>query len=186
MKMSLPVLLAAVSMALAPTHAFAERGRDRHCPPGLADRHPACIPWGQVRRELERSTRDDDDAEAALAIVGSLIGLALLDRASRERDDDEAREVAAAPVPWSPPEIPARPDSFAFLNEPEQPPAEAPDAAIPPAAAEAVAEAPVVGAGNPEPSLIPPAPPLADDVAPTSEDLAEAFERAQQHGDTGF
>jgi hypothetical protein len=186
MKTLLPALLAALSLAVQPLPVRSE-GSGYPDVLRLADWDGAEIDLlrqllddrSERRERRERRDRDDNDGDAAVAIVGALIGLALIDRASR---DEEAvpREVERIPdplpsAPWIPPEIPARPDSLALRDEPTPPPDSAFAMEPPAAAAEEVPR-----------TLIPPPPPLAEDAAPSSEELADAFSRAQETGETGF
>jgi hypothetical protein len=177
MTRALPAALAAVALLLGPLPAQAERGNGRGvgnggCPPGLAQRDPACVPPGQARgnrdedEEVRLVERDDDRTDEALAIVGALMGLALLERAAREERNAET-EVLPAPEP-SPdgelflvPRAPARPEfleDFA-LGEPS-------DAAIDDMPTDVVpAPEPVVAEGS---------------AAPLPESLAEAPATAEQ------
>ena len=216
MTRSLPALVAALAVGLLPLPAKAEqgnRGRDRgeFCPPGLAKRDPACIPPGQVGRQErrdrnaedralrflnelaqdgheDRNRAEDNDAEEALAIVGALVGLALLERASRDHEPEVVEPAPVAVAPWAPPEIPARPDTLAFAEEPDAPFIEA----APPVVLEepasrlievAPVEAPLVEAA---PAIRIPPPPPAATGAPTSDEISEVFERAESSGATGF
>lgn len=226
MKRSLPALVAALAVGLLPLPTFAEqgnRGRDRgeSCPPGLAKRDPACIPPGQVGRQErrdrnaeeraleflngfaqdrdeDRDRAEDNDAEEALAIVGALVGLALLERASRDEEPEVAEPAPVAAAPWAPPEIPARPDTLAFAEEPDTsfieaaPPVVLAEPASPavevaPVEAAPVEAAPVEAAPvEAEPAVRIPPPPPAAAGAPTSDEISEVFERAESSGATGF
>ena len=226
MTRSLPALVAALAVGLLPLPTFAEqgnRGRDsgESCPPRLAKREPACIPPGQVGRQErrdrnsedraleflnefaqdrdeDRDRAEDNDAEEALAIVGALVGLALLERASRDDEPEVAEPAPVAVAPWSPPEIPARPDTLAFAEEPDtrfmqaappvilaepaSPPFDMAPAELPPVEAAPVEVAPVQAA----PAVRIPPPPPAAVGAPTSDEISEVFERAESSGATGF
>ncbi|CAA9428418.1 MAG: hypothetical protein AVDCRST_MAG15-2670 [uncultured Rubellimicrobium sp.] len=221
MTRSLPALVAALAVGLLPLPAFAEqgdRGRDRgeSCPPGLDERDPACIPPGQVGRQERRNRNaedralrflnelardrdedrdraEDNDAEEALAIVGALVGLALLERASRDDEPEMGEPAPVAVAPWTPPEIPARPDSLAFAEEPDMPFIEAaPPVVLAEPASPAVEAAPIevapveVAPVEAAPAVRIPPPPPAAAGAPTSDEISEVFERAESSGATGF
>ncbi len=127
---------------------------------------------------LREGASDDQRTDEAALIVGALLGLAALERASREAVEEEDA-LETVPVPGLIPEA----DSSLFPNIPARP-AEIETAAAPEPDPVPLAPPTVVG----EPSLvIPPPPPLADieDMDPSS-DFSEALERAEQGGETGF
>jgi hypothetical protein len=59
----LALLAASAALSLGPGAALADRGRDGHCPPGLAKKNPPCVPPGLARRggsDHGNDWRDDD------------------------------------------------------------------------------------------------------------------------------
>lgn len=157
------------------------------CPPGLRHRTPPCVPPGQARHDrgddrdgdheeqergedyadrLEDEIRDiveeadlSRDERQALAIVGGLMGLALAQQraAAASAASEPAPTVSRLAIPEAPPLRPAWIEALAStaLGDAALPDAEAVAAAAP----TALAPAPL-----PRTSLIPPPPPLAEDV----------------------
>lgn len=193
------------------------------CPPGLRDRNPPCVPPGQARRadnddddrrdrrdrrqrgaaetilrEAVRGTEssEDRDAAQALAIIGTLMGLALLEQNARERPE-------AAPVPPGPE---SEPSIFSFSEVPSRPasiealaaPPEFFSDAVDPGLAVTIPEAPPFAAPEEPASLIPPPPPMArieplgdplPGPVPTPQEeaiLSDVFRRAADQGATGY
>ncbi len=206
MKPILPAALAVLSI-LVPPVADAKPGngrgngnagaQDGFCPPGLADRDPACVPPGQAggneAHDVEplQVAERDDEVEDALAIIGALFALSALERQARaEREAAEAEPppapepVQQAAPPLVLPRAPARPASIeALAAAPDDAPLG--DAADPgPSAAEPVS-GPPVPLGEPSP-LIPPPPPLAENLPPAQLDVTDVLDGAGQDGATGF
>jgi hypothetical protein len=180
MTRALPAALAAFAVLLSSLPAQAERGNGRgqgndDCPPGLARRDPACVPPGQARgdrdddEEIWLAERDDDHRnDEALAIVGALMGLALLERAAREERDEEP-SVSPAPEPPSDdplflvPRAPERPDFIEELAFEEPSDAAVDDTPADPAPAPEPVAAEVPAA--PPPEMLTPAP-VAEELSP--------------------
>jgi hypothetical protein len=151
-------LLAALSLPLAPVSALAANG---HQGPGASA--PPLI-------RVDDDKKRDRDAERALAIVGALMGIALLERASRE---EERREPDPPRIERQPegvtampdfPDIPVRPGWIeSFAQSPRPAPAPAPATSIGDAAIEDFAAAPAQTAPSDD---------VADDVA--EDDLVAA------------
>lgn len=188
-----------------------------HCPPGLADRNPACVPPGQAGRgegearradrdeqgetenrseELIELAEDDRDGQEALAIVGALTALALIERARRNAEP----EAAVAPAPIAPfpsllsfSEVPSRPSFIeALAAAPSTGDATDLEAFTSTAGPESPTQ-PVAAAETAEPVAPPadrlvPLGTLATPVPTPQEEtlLTDVFRRAAQDGGTGF
>ena len=197
-----------------------------HCPPGLAGRNPACVPPGQAGRGDEEARRadsdergeaedvievadndDDRDTQEALAIVGTLAALALIERARRNAEEEAA--AAPAPITLAPaPPVPVAPSFFSFSEVPSRPSSlQTVSTPYTGDATDLESFTGTAGADNdtntPEPVAAVPSPepvaPTADRLVPLStlpapvptpqeEEalLSDVFRRAANEGDTGF
>ena len=228
----------AMLLASVPADATPRNGRGNgawtasgFCPPGLSKRDPACVPPGQawggdvhrvqdlrdsgpedILREIIRhaDAEDDEDRDKAqaLAIIGTLMGLALLEQNARGRGA-EAAPPPAEPDPEPGPsyfsfsEVPSRPASIEALAAAQQtfgdiapqPFGDAADpdfalAAPPPA----TVQLPTEERGAPSASSTPPGrivplgEPLPGPVPTPQEEalLSEVFRRAADEGSTGY
>ncbi|EPX82746.1 hypothetical protein ruthe_03207 [Rubellimicrobium thermophilum DSM 16684] len=192
----LPILLAVVPAAGAaqPGHGHPGHGHggpsvvarlaaQGGCPPGLARHDPACLPPGQqtgrqaVRDRggdsgrgtlhLVRGEREQREAERAVALIGALLGLALL-----QQHREAGTEPAAVPDP-APDPAPSglAPATLAIARIPARP-----------AWVEAAARA-MTGPADAEPLPIPPPPPAAASVPePTIVDITGLFDRPLPSG----
>lgn len=172
------------------------RDRDRDEEP--RDLEPEDILREIVRRaDNDRENRGDEDRDAAqaMAIIGTLMGLALLEQNARERED-------AAPAPVEPEpqrtfsfsDVPSRPASIEALASARDQFSDAADPGvvvpIPRTSPSPVVEDPA--------SLIPPPPPMArieplgdplPGPLPTPQEeaiLSDVFRRAADSGTTGY
>lgn len=182
-----------LSLLLVPVPAEAGRGT------AIGEDRPA-----EVQVFLVEDRGDDDDAKA-LAIVGTLLGLALLERNEREEREEKtepeapsraAEESEREPEPRDAikglvlPEVPARP-SWLEARAAEPPPLPDPEeeAAIDEEVApEAGPDIEAQPAPEEEPSIvIPPPPPMAEDVEHfTGRDVGEVLEEARRTGSLGY
>jgi hypothetical protein len=126
--------------------------------------------WAEDVIEVEADDDEDRDQRQAIAIIGSLMGLALIEQARRER---QAGASVAEPV--EPLEPVTGPSAFSFSEVPSRPAAierlamatpwgdaADPEPVLVPTPAPTVAPVPLA---TPSPTLrIPPPPPMAEDV----------------------